>query len=298
VFIPSQFIENIQEGNAVIVLDEFNRIEPWLHNTLYPLLDTAGCTVVHDQAFVIGPNVVVCATINTGYRYTGTFELDEALSNRFDFTLEVGPMPHNEEVSVLKKQTGIDGDEAGSLVKTANVLRGENISCSTRSTLEIAKMIVGGMSLREALEFTVVRRIPQDESGGGLRKQALDLINTRHGPFNTRNMPDDIFGPSAKESTVEVVAVPSGRKYKVEMSISSGTIFRYLQFMELVKALPLVELTMTPLRNAKKLADLLQSGQSANMVVGEVVLGTYQDHVKLVNKLADYGVSALLREIE
>jgi hypothetical protein len=89
-FFRSEFAKAIEAGNLVVVLDEFNRLEPWLHNTLFPLLDDDGKTVVHDEEFKIGPNVIVVGTINSGYRYTGTFELDEALLNRFEFIIEVG----------------------------------------------------------------------------------------------------------------------------------------------------------------------------------------------------------------
>ena len=130
VFIRSQFAKIIEAGNAVVVLDEFNRLEPWLHNTLFPLLDDDGATVVHDERFAIGEGVIVVGTINSGYKYTGTFELDEALMNRFEFILEVGPMPHAQEVQVLTKRTGVDAATAEQIVKMSNTLRQQEVICS------------------------------------------------------------------------------------------------------------------------------------------------------------------------
>lgn len=193
VFIRSTFIKTIEEGNCVVILDEFNRLEPWLHNTLMPLLDDDGATIVHEEEFRIGPGVIVVGTINTGYRYTGTFQLDEALMNRFEFILEVGPMPQAEERTVLCKRTGIKPEIAKEIVKMATILRQQNIICSTRTTLLIAEKVQHGMNLREAFEYAVVRRIPTDSAGSGQRKQVMDLVNVSLGVFEQRKLTTDIF---------------------------------------------------------------------------------------------------------
>jgi Holliday junction resolvasome RuvABC ATP-dependent DNA helicase subunit len=204
VFVRSSFARAIEEGNIVIVLDEFNRLEPWLHNTLFPLLDDDGRTVVHEEEFSIGPNVVVVGTINTGYRYTGTFELDEALYNRFDLVLEVVAMPHNEEVRVLEARTGIEKNLAVDIVKMANRLRTMAVACSTRTTLLVAAMVSVGMSMREAYESAVIKRIPADNAGVNLRKQALDAVNVNLGVLSEHSIKGDVF--AAVESETPKVA--------------------------------------------------------------------------------------------
>lgn len=192
-FIRSEFIKLVEAGNLVVVLDEFNRLEPWLHNTLFPLLDDDGKTIVHDETFCIGPNVIVVATINNGYRFTGTFELDEALMNRFDFVLEVRAMPRVEEVNVLVNRVGIDKEDARKIVAAAAELRNMDVVCSTRTTLLIARMIMSGMSLREAFESSVVRRISRDESASMERKKVVDYLNVQFGIFSDREVDGDVF---------------------------------------------------------------------------------------------------------
>lgn len=204
VFIRSQFAREITKGDLVVVLDEFNRLEPWLHNTLFPLLDDDGATVVHDEEFRIGPNVIVVGTINSGYRFTGTFELDEALLNRFDFLLEVGAMPHNEEVKVLKTRTGISHAQAGTIVKVSNVMRQNDIVCSTRTSLNIANMVVSGMTLREAFESAVVLRVPTDGTSNSERKKVIDLVNTHLGVLEVRNVSGDVFGEPESPAVIKV----------------------------------------------------------------------------------------------
>jgi len=203
VFIRSQFAKAIEEGDIVVVLDEFNRLEPWLHNTLFPLLDDDGCTVVHDEEFRIGLGVIVVATINVGHEFTGVFELDAALYNRFDLTLEVGSIPPLEEVKVLTHRTGVSSVGATTIVKMANTLRQNKLNCSTRTSLLVARMVVSGLTIREAYETAVVKRISQDEGEGGQRKQVVDLINAQIGNFAPRKLARDVFSGGIDETVAE-----------------------------------------------------------------------------------------------
>lgn len=254
VFIPSRFIELVTKGNVVIVLDEFNRIEPWLHNTLYPLLDDDAKTVVHDQEFKVGPGTIFVGTINTGWKYTGTFELDEALYNRFPFVLEMGPPPHAEEVSVLVKRTGIEFKTAQAVVKLANILRQSNVGCSTRSTLLISQQINAGMSLREAFEYSVVKRTPDD----GKRKEVLDLINTNAGHHTPRKWPDDIFLAAGSASVTGEEPKESVRVPAFTFSKKEGASFNAVAFQQLLKKLPLEKTCSAS--EAADLAELIEKG--------------------------------------
>lgn len=264
VFIRSQFAKVIEEGNVVVVLDEFNRLEPWLHNTLFPLLDDDGRTVVHDEEFHIGSNVVVVGTINTGYKYTGTFELDEALLNRFDFVLEVGALPHNDEVDVLVNRTGISRAFAGDVVKVATTLRSMDVTCSTRTTLLIAQLFNSGMTLREAFESAVVRRIPVDSNGGGLRKQVIDTINIPLGTFEPRKVKGDIFDVQVEEE--KPVQLPhskvDGKQPYILLEAASGLTLLPIQAIKALRSLPTVGKTLNGLtqKEAKDLVEQIQLG--------------------------------------
>lgn len=202
VFIKSELMRKFEDGEVVVTLDEFNRIEPWLHNTLFPLLDHDGRTVVHDEEFAIGPNTFMVATINHGYQYTGTFELDEAMMNRFDLVLEVGPLPHAEETKVLETRTGVSHKDAATITSTANDLRAMGVLCSTRSTLLVAMMVKAGLTLREAFENGVVRRIVEDQTSN-LRKSVIDRLNSTLSPVDrNRQDPEDIFADLFGETVV------------------------------------------------------------------------------------------------
>lgn len=233
VFVRSQFAQALEKGNLVVVLDEFNRLEPWLHNTLFPLLDDDGATVVHDEQFKIGPGVIVVGTINTGYRYTGTFELDEALMNRFEFILEVGPMPTLEEVKVLIERTNIDEPQAKSIVRMANTLRQNDIICSTRSTLLMANMVTAGLQVREAFETAVVKRIPADMSGETTRKKIVDMVNVEFGPMKDRSLEVDVFefGSTNPEEQMRIV------RHKLTLVLANKGKFEYVRLLQLVRNL-------------------------------------------------------------
>jgi hypothetical protein len=267
VFIRSQFIKIMEEGNVVVVLDEFNRIEPWLHNTLFPLLDSDGATVVHDEHFAIGPGVIVAGTINVGHQYTGVFELDQALYNRFDFTVEVGPMPHNEEVNVLVKRTGLTGTSASEVVKMANILRQNKVVCSTRTTLLIAAMVSSGLYIREAFETAVVKRVPTDEGEGGLRKTVIDLINAQFQPFTLRKLPGDIFGGTKAAATSEAKSSYAGHVVLAmeNKNLGSVTIIQILRELDVVPSIVKDGTQMLSFKEAQGYVSLLQKGEKVTL---------------------------------
>jgi len=273
VFIKSEFAKAIEQGDLVVVLDEFNRLEPWLHNTLFPLLDDDGRTVVHEQEFRIGPNVVVVGTINTGYKYTGTFELDEALMNRFDFVLEVGPMPVDEEINVLMQRTHVLRADARKVVKMANILRDRDVICSTRSTLLIANMVMAGMTTREAFESVVVRRLPVDNMGTNLRKTVVDQLNSEFGPCLPRQVEGDIFsgGVVVVEEEQKKVELPKveGFRFHVQLQyLGKSSEYRLINVVKLLRTLPTVGGELS-LADAKKMADDMKEGMNIGLGLTE-----------------------------
>lgn len=179
IFTVSEFAERIAAGNCVIVLDEFNRLESNMHNTLFPLLDDDGCTRLHHIDFRVGPNVIFIGTVNLGAKFAGTFLLDDALTNRFDMLLEVKPLPVKTELTVLQSRTGIDDGTADQIVSLAMLLRENDYVCSTRDTLKISKLVMAGLSPRDAFEFVIVLRVPDDENSAPVRKAIVEIVN-RH----------------------------------------------------------------------------------------------------------------------
>lgn len=220
IFIRSQFIEEVEKGDIVVVLDEFNRLEPWLHNTLFPLLDDDGKTEVHGETFALGEGVIIVGTINTGSKYTGIFHLDESLFNRFDLVLEVGPMPHEREVEVLVKRVGVEQQDAEDIVKIANIMRQSDIVCSNRTTLKIAAMVKAGMEIRQAFEVSVIRRLPTDLASNSVRKEVIDQVNAHLGAFSVDQIEWDVFGGG--EQTTSTPAASKNDRIVVTLQKSNS----------------------------------------------------------------------------
>lgn len=178
-FVPSEFSEAIERGNVVICLDEFNRVETQLHNSLYPILDDDAATSVYKREYRVGKNVVFCATVNLGYKYGGTSQMDEAVINRFESILEVSHPPFDVEAALLSHHYGLSDTDAQTIIKIATSIRDNNVTvCSTRSTLAIAKLFAYGMSLFDAFDTHLIRRIPNDDTGMLDRKALLDLVKS------------------------------------------------------------------------------------------------------------------------
>lgn len=178
-FVPTEFTAAVKKGNAIIVLDEFNRVEPWLHNTLYPLLDDSRETIVHNEKVVVGQNTIFCATVNLGYTFTGTFTLDAALQNRMDITVLAKELPEKIECQLLKKRHQVQDEDAEPIVRVMRALRRVatdnemEVDLSTRTSLKIARLVKVGLPLKSAIQYTLVNALTADEV-----KMAIDAVNT------------------------------------------------------------------------------------------------------------------------
>jgi MoxR-like ATPase len=199
VFEPTEFARAIQQGNSVIVLDEINRLEPWLHNTLFPLLDDDRATTIHNKRFEVADNTIFVLTLNQGVEFTGTFELDQAFMNRVSATMHVGQLPEEAEVQVLTKRTSIKAPVARDIVKVGRRLREVSerheaeVDCSTRATLRIADLHTHGHELRACFHDVIEAAASDVEA----RKKLSDVINTMLEPFKERIGTDDIFDSSS-----------------------------------------------------------------------------------------------------
>lgn len=195
VFDPSEFARCIQQGNSVIVLDEVNRLEPWLHNTLFPLLDDDRGTEIHNQRFDVADNTIFVMTLNQGVEFTGTFELDQAFINRVHMTVHVGPPPEQAEVEILEARVGIPESDAQKIVRTAIKLRdiierGEaDVDCSTRATIRIAQLMQAGLTIREAFHDVIEAASGDIET----RKRMADQINMELSTMPKKGMKDSVF---------------------------------------------------------------------------------------------------------
>lgn len=161
-FVETEFTSKVKEGNSVILLDEINRLEPYLHNSLMPLLDETRETTVHGERIVVGPNTIFFCTMNMGAGFVGTFMLDTAVKNRMDATISMSKLSPEREIALLIERTEIDPKDASIIVTMLEKIRAAasrneiEIDISPRSSLKIARMVkTSHVDIKEALTLVI-----------------------------------------------------------------------------------------------------------------------------------------------
>lgn len=175
-FTPSVFTEALEKG-GVIILDELNRVQPYILSTLFGALDDTRQITVHNKTIKVSKDCTIVATINEGLKYSGTFRLDEALRQRFDLFVNVG-YPENEErvyASYVDKATA---DKIAAMLISLRSYDEKNnwgIDASVRTGVKIAKIIENMVvDLRDAVELTIYNSIHDLE----LKKNVIDVANS------------------------------------------------------------------------------------------------------------------------
>lgn len=172
----------ISGGNCVIILDELNRAYPNALNALFGLLDDSRRTWFNDIELVVGPNVVFIATINEGAQYTGTFQADAALLNRFQYVFRMGNIPASEIKRILASNfPALSDSDLDKILKISGAItmKIQDLKCPIRTLKAVAGAIVAGMSHREAWEFTFVTSLHES-----LKREVIDLLNSNFGPYS------------------------------------------------------------------------------------------------------------------
>lgn len=187
----SLFLRFVQTAGAVIVLDEINRVNPMVINTLLPLLDDRRSTYLEeaDSKIKVGANVVFFATTNEGREFTGTVSLDFANADRLGTLIEVTYLPENEETKLLHTRTGLDMDSCRKLCGVAANVRKKAVSdssdsfskaISTRMLLNAAeKMHLSGP---KTLRYTLLSHFSQEGGEQSERGQLFKLLTGKFGP--------------------------------------------------------------------------------------------------------------------
>jgi Holliday junction resolvasome RuvABC ATP-dependent DNA helicase subunit len=185
----SQFVRAVEAGNHVILLDELNRANPNLLNTLMPILDDRRFTYLEERGekIVVGPGTVFFASMNEGASYTGTSTLDRAIRDRFPRHVELTYLGEKDETQLLQRRTGINKDIASRLVQTANKIRQDSTgltaqlteSLSTRQLLAAAHdFALGGV---DTLTFTIINHFSPEGDDESERAKVQSLIQGKFG---------------------------------------------------------------------------------------------------------------------
>jgi len=166
----SDFVAAVENG-AVILLDEFMRLHPTIHNPVMSLLDGTESVLLSDLNLTItrNPRTVFIGTTNIGAQFGGTHRMDWAMRERWSYTIERQFPPRDEEIKVLVAHNpGCDADAASVLVDIAVKTRqmwetGDlRTPISTRTLDNAAFLVASGMTEREALGFTA---LPEYDGG-------------------------------------------------------------------------------------------------------------------------------------
>ena len=64
-------------------------------------------------------------------------------------------LPAKHEVELLQKREALPKDKAEELVKLFSSLRGDGIEISTRKSLDVARMVAAGGTMRQAITFAI-----------------------------------------------------------------------------------------------------------------------------------------------
>lgn len=166
----STFIEAVESG-GVILLDEFMRLHPSLHNPVMAFLDQSEEVLLSDLNVTVKrhPHTVFIGTTNQGAAFGGTHRMDWAMRERWSYTIERDFPPRDEEIKVLVSwNPGCDLDAASVLVdiaqKTRDMFKTGDLRTpiSTRTLNNAAFLVASGWTEREALGFTA---LPEYDGG-------------------------------------------------------------------------------------------------------------------------------------
>ena len=182
-WIYSQFVNAIRVPRMVVILDEINRLSPMAMNTFLPMADSRGQTFLDDtgEFITVAAGVTFFATMNEGSQFTGTDQMDGAISDRFSDIIEVDYLDEKDESLLLQRKHGLDAARSDKLAMIARTVRAKHKACevytkslSTRLLENAAsKLAVIGNS---SLEFSIVNHFTDDGSKESERAKIRELL--------------------------------------------------------------------------------------------------------------------------
>jgi nitric oxide reductase NorQ protein len=177
------FTKTVEQGNAVIILDEINRASDMVGNALLPLLDRRRSTMVQERGCPVkgGPGIIWWATTNVGSIYTGTNALDAALQDRFTRVVEMDYLPPDKEAALLVARTGISRIWAQGLVEVATRTRQQVGGLTPFSTVLSTRQLIGAAhDLHNiglpSLALTIGNLFSNDGGGDSERSKIMNLV--------------------------------------------------------------------------------------------------------------------------
>lgn len=174
-FEETEFTRFLENGNCVIILDEFNRLSIEVANSLLPILDDRAEIRVKGRHIKVGKGILFGITLNSGIEYTGIGGmLDKAIKSRIFGQVEVLPLPFDVEIDVLNRNYDLPLGTSEKIVETMTVLRDVckrqreemnfiTADVSTRTSKMVAWWIEKGLDINQALEYALYNFLNRDE---------------------------------------------------------------------------------------------------------------------------------------
>lgn len=192
-FKESSFVKAIRTPNAIILLDEISRAHHDGVNILMTVLDDLQRYLRLDEkedseVVKVADGVTFIATANVGNEYTATRVMDRALLSRFPVKIEMNPLDVDSEYNLLKSRFNISDDAQLQVLKavceisdhTRKQVKQDDSKLTnfipTRTTVEIAELIVDGFNLMEIAETTIYPNFSEDGGVDSERTYIKQLV--------------------------------------------------------------------------------------------------------------------------
>ncbi len=192
-FKESTFIKAIRTPNAIILLDEISRSHHDGVNILMTVLDDLQRYLRLDEKedceiVKVAEGVTFIATANIGNEYTATRVMDRALLSRFPVKIEMTPLDKDVEFNLLKSRFKLTDDSHLEILKaiceiadhTRKQIKQDDSKLTnfipTRTTVEIAELIVDGFNLLEIAETTIYPNFSEDGGVDSERTYLRQLV--------------------------------------------------------------------------------------------------------------------------
>jgi len=192
-FKESSFVKAIRTPNAIILLDEISRAHHDGVNILMTVLDDLQRYLRLDEkedceVVKVADGVTFIATANIGNEYTATRVMDRALLSRFPVKIEMDPLDKDSEFNLLKTRFSLSENSQLDILKavceiadhTRKQVKQEDSKLTnfipTRSTVEIAELIVDGFNLLEIAETTIYPNFSEDGGVDSERTYLRQLV--------------------------------------------------------------------------------------------------------------------------
>lgn len=180
-FVRARFSLVVEQEHQFILLDEISRAAPSATNILLPVLDSRRKLYIEDDNTIvkIPDSNVFFGTANIGASYSGTYQLDGALFDRFE-KVDIPYLPIDILTKLLMMRCEIPERVAKRIAQIALKIRDENLSSkiSTRESLAIGDLVADGYSIAAAFEHAVLTKFDGGEGGNGEREQVRSFIQS------------------------------------------------------------------------------------------------------------------------